>query len=212
MRRILTIILFFLLALLLIQDCHDKYSHHRRLCKGLLMPAVIAIYFLNMHSFSWLQLAAMISGWLGDLFLLRDEKPFFTAGCLAFMAGHIFYGILYFHEIDLNLMPRVLMAGAAVYVLYAALIYRKLRPHIPSDFKGYARFYMFFITLMSFTALMRLHSVPFESWILTWIGSMVFMVSDTLVAFEKFVRPDLKGVMETYVPAQVLLMMGEAVH
>lgn len=41
---------------------------------------------------------------------------------------------------------------------------------------------------------------------------MVFMVSDTLVAFEKFVNPDLKGVMETYVPAQMLLMCGAAVH
>ena len=193
-------------------DCYQKYHHQKRWFKGLLMPVIMVLYTFLFKEFRILQMLAMIAGWLGDLFLLRDEKPYFIAGCLSFMAGHILYGILYVQEIDLSLMPRPLLLSGAVYMLYAALVYRRLKSYIPSDFKGYALFYMFFITLMSFTALMRLGSVPQGSWLLIWIGSLVFMVSDTLVAFEKFVNPDLKGVMETYVPAQLLLMYGAAVH
>lgn len=212
MKQILTILLLAADAVFLLLDCRAKYAHRKRPFKGWLMPVIMVIYFLNMRTFSLLQLLAMIGGWLGDLFLLKDEKPYFTAGCLSFMAGHIAYGVLYFTQIDLRAMPPALLLGALIYILYAALIYRRLRPSIPVDFRGYAVFYMIFITLMSFLALLRFHSVNTPSWLLTWIGSMCFMVSDTLVAFEKFEKPELRGVMETYVPAQVLLMFGSALY
>jgi uncharacterized membrane protein YhhN len=212
MRTFLIGLLFVLEGIFLILDCRQKYHHQKRWFKGLLMPVVIVLYTFLFHTFQPLQMLGMIGGWLGDLFLLREEKPYFLAGCLSFMAGHIFYGVLYLHEIRLAVFPLWSLLAVPVYVCYALGVYHHLKPHIPSDFRIYAFLYMFFITLMSFTALCRIRSVPMLSWSLTWIGSLVFMASDTLVAYEKFVNPEVRGIIETYVPAQVLLMLGAAVH
>jgi len=64
---------------------------------------------------------------------------------------------------------------------------------------------------MSAMALNRYKAVSFKSFYIVFSGSLLFVISDTLIALDKFLMPipnDRIFVMSTYIVAQFLIMKG----
>jgi uncharacterized membrane protein YhhN len=71
--------------------------------------------------------------------------------------------------------------------------------------------YMTALQAMSAMALNRLKAVNSSSYFLVFSGSVLFVISDTLIAIDKFLTPvkcDQILIMSTYIVAQYLIMKG----
>lgn len=207
----MTIILSIALLLLWFFDLYAKYNGHKRYTKPLLLPCIILLYLwlsYTMHKqIHILEIIALLSGWAGDVFLLSRKDSFLLAGLISFLAGHIVYLILFF-SFYLPTISVTTLCAIILYGIYGFILYKRIVPHVPLKFQIPVIIYLFVILSMSCAAGLLYQNVHFLSWLLIWSGSLLFVASDTLVAIEKFINPDIHGVMELYVPAQVLIMIG----
>lgn len=193
-------------------DLHHKYHGSRRWSKGLLMPCTALIYVLFClllhHHPDLFLLCGLMAGWIGDLFLLKDDDPHFVVGLVSFLLGHVFYSIHFLHVIQPSHVPALVFLSLPVYTAYACMIMRGLWPGMEKKLHLPCVIYLCVIAFMSFCALCSLSVHPSAGSALAFVGSIIFVISDTLVAWERFGNPDIHGVMETYVPAQYLIMLG----
>lgn len=207
----MTIILSTALLLLWFYDLYAKYSGYKRFSKSLLLPCIILLYVYLLHTLHkqvhLLEIIALLFGWAGDVLLLSKKDSFLLAGLLSFLAGHVVYLVLFF-SFYLPTISVTTLCAIILYGIYGFILYKRIVPHVPLKFQIPVIIYLFVILSMSCAAGLLYQNVHFLSWLLIWSGSLLFVASDTLVAIEKFINPDVRGVMELYVPAQVLLMMG----
>ena len=72
--------------------------------------------------------------------------------------------------------------------------------------------YMLVIITMSVCAFLRFSTVSTRSALLAFTGSVLFVVSDLVLAFHNFKRDrgtrEAAFIMITYIPAQLLIMLG----
>ena len=65
--------------------------------------------------------------------------------------------------------------------------------------------------LMSYSSLLRIWEVPLNAFLPTFLGSILFIISDSLIAVRKFKRK-FKGIgvviVVTYITAQLLIISG----
>ena len=207
----MTIILSIALLLLWFFDLYAKYNGHKRYTKPLLLPCIILLYLwlsYTMHKqIHILEIIALLLGWAGDVLLLSKKDSFLLAGLLSFLAGHVVYLALFF-SFYLPTFSFTTICAVVLYGIYGWILYKRIVPHVPHIFQIPVIVYLFVILSMSCAAGLLYQNVHFLSWLLIWSGSLLFVASDTLVAIEKFMNPDIHGVMELYVPAQVLIMIG----
>lgn len=209
----LSLFMFLLLFLFFCwgMDLIQKYGGRPRFTKPLLVPLIMCIYIMlcirNGRQVHMTACAAMAAGWLGDVFLMfRNEKCFLT-GLFSFLAGHIMYAAV-FLTVSVPKADWRTAACVFLYAIYAMTIFRRLAGSVKAGLRIPVLLYVIIILFMSLSAGLLHGHVSFECWLLLWGGSLLFVISDTLVAVEKFLNPHVHGVMETYVPAQLLLMLG----
>jgi len=95
--------------------------------------------------------------------------------------------------------------------MYGFVIYILLFNHIDLVLKIAVFVYMIALLGMSAMALNRYKTVSSVSFNLVFYGSLLFVISDTLIALNKFLIPipnDRIFVMSTYIAAQYLMMRG----
>ena len=185
----------------------DKWS------KPLLMPLLALTYWLAVRgsgSFEFYLVIGLLCGFLGDTFLIGTSDKFFTCGLLAFLAGHIFYILLYLgHFVLGDMTPVGIIVPAALYALLLWQIVKRLFPSLKKQDKPGVTVYMIVILLMSFTALQL--ALATQNWC-PFAGSLLFITSDTMLAFQNFkFRPtpfSRVAIMSTYLLAQMLITFG----
>jgi uncharacterized membrane protein YhhN len=183
--------------------------------KPLLIPALI-LYLAISKTFTPgknLLLAGLIFSWLGDLFLLFENSNslFFIFGLIAFLATHIFY-IVYFLKIKspaasfLYKKPLVILLVLG----YGATLLFFLYPHL-NDLKLPVTVYATVICLMLLCSLHVYLKVNAPANLLYIFGALLFVLSDSLLALNKFYRPFKSagmGIMLTYCAAQYFIVKG----
>lgn len=149
---------------------------------------------------------------LGDYFLALEGEQTFLLGLGSFLLGHIGYVILFLPIGRPAALP-LGVAGAAVLLVavtaFAFYVARAILPRVEAGMKGPVIAYIAVIFAMGITA------TAFNS-LLIVIGAVLFMISDALIAYEKFVlgytaaARQLIGpaVWVTYYGAQLALMFG----
>jgi len=214
-----------ILIIYIIISIVDVYSLQKRnkkvefLTKPLLMPLLILYYIfqLNLIGIDSLIVLALIGGWLGDIFLMweNDEKKFML-GMVSFLLGHIFYIISFLIGIGSNFLAFPIWGLLLILpiVINLVLTFPKFKNHL-GDFKIPVFVYMIVIIIMHFTAILRLAVLEFfnPSFYLVWLGSMLFIVSDSLIAIRAFNKEfDYPGkailAMITYILAQYFIVQG----
>ena len=187
--------------------------------KPLMMP-LLALYYavssIQMNEFDWLIVAALLAGCAGDTFLmLKGNENYFLLGMVSFLLGHIFYIISFILSMgtDIVLMS---IAGPLLFIPVLVILYFTF-PRFKDkmgDYKIPVYVYMVAILLMHVFAILRGTQYPLycSCFILTYIGSILFILSDSLIAVDKFGEkkiPRIRSyIMETYILGQFLITMG----
>ncbi len=129
---------------------------------------------------------------LGDIFLLRPDRAFLL-GLVAFLVGHLFY-IVGFNSSPFRWNALFLLPLAAVMLigfLIGRHILRGLRRGVTySRMKAPILGYMTVISLMLLSALACFYRPgwPFLAAVLSSAGALSFLLSDSILASDRFVR------------------------
>lgn len=188
----------------------------RKITKCLLMPLLL-VAFLG-AGFSWTFVAAIMLCWLGDVALLRKQEPlFFRLGLVGFLLGHVFYAITFLNWVmrrghagigsGLNIPALIASIIIAVPLCWAILklVDASVEMRVP------VAAYTVVILAMAITSLQLMLAMPPGAASLIFAGSLVFMLSDTVMAYLLFHgQPRYFNVitMIPYILAQFLIVLG----
>lgn len=160
-------------------------------------------------------LAAFVFSWTGDILLMFDaaSERFFYAGVGGFFLAQLAYIHIFVRYsenggkgyLQRNPLPGLLFIG------YASGFCYLLYPGLEGPMKPIILIYALSLITMSMTALNRHARVNHRSFLLVFIGSILFVLSDSMIAFNRFlVEFRMAGfwIMVTYITAQYLIMRG----
>lgn len=186
-------------------DSYASEHHGKRYGKVCLMPLLEGMLWMNDRKEILLYLALLMC-WAGDLFLIHKNPKRNMAGMFCFLAGHLFYACLFASQIT-TVSVSYIITGIVIYGCFAGFYFMKIWSNASRKLKVPSSIYMMTIIVMSLLSFLSLSSGKTGSWI-TWTGTFLFLISDTLISDQLFRHLPQKGVMETYGPAQLLIVIG----
>ena len=185
------------------------------LVKPLLIPVLILllIYTKVDNKEKWWLLTGLFFSFLGDVFLLYESRKalFFILGLASFLITHICY-IIYFLKIKstqtslLRQQPWL----AALVAGYGCSLVMLLYPGL-GDLKMPVIIYAAVICSMLLCSLHVFYKTGRPSNVYFVAGAMLFVISDSLLAVNKFFSPFPSAgilIMLTYCAAQFFIVMG----
>ena len=183
-----------------------------RVFKFCLMPLLLIYYVAAClkagRSPSALIMLALAFGFGGD-FLLEMGAKWFPVGTLSFLLGHIFYVIAFLIPVRWSAVSPIVWVLLAVYIAYGAFMLTNLfKTPAAYELRHVLIVYLAALVSLSVSALLRSTYVNSKSFVIVYIGSLLFLLSDTILAFSQFQEKSRHGVMITYTAAQFLLIFG----
>ena len=188
----------------------------RRITKPAAMLALL-VWFTQQGAWQgvlWWFGMGLVFSLAGDIFLLLPVR-LFPAGALSFLTAHVFY------IIGLNQTPPavtwqnllLLAAVAVIAFLFARKFFRSLKRRHSKRLKALIIVYMLGISTMLLSALMTPLRPGWPAAAAAWTvsGALLFFISDSILAWNKFIRPLKYGnllVMITYLLGQLGIVTG----
>jgi uncharacterized membrane protein YhhN len=156
--------------------------------------------------------AALIFSWLGDSLLIFSDYNglFFIAGLIAFLIAHIVYIIMNLNFVNDGNSKLVFKWPALFFIAYGILVFSQLVENLGLLTLPVA-IYTSVICIMGITAYGRIGRTSNADYRLVIGGAISFIISDSLLAFNKFGAPIGNAgfwVMITYLGGQLLLVQG----
>jgi uncharacterized membrane protein YhhN len=192
------------------------------ICKPLIM-IFLGVYYLSSVEVEHRSMAVAVAVFfslLGDVLLMLQIKSehFFVFGLASFLVAQMFYIFAYrqhrleSHPDELQGVQRirlafpVILAGSGlVFILYPSLGSLRIPVVV----------YSVVIVTMVLNALFRYGRTGTKSFWMVFIGAVLFMISDSTIAINKFLKPVNAAefiVMSTYITAQYLIIEGLVTH
>jgi len=173
------------------------------------MPALLVFYFLAAEHILFLVVSALVFSWAGDILLINKDKPvFFKLGLAAFLVSHVFYIIAFLGLAgSINTLALIISIVIAVPATLAILKLLNAGKQMKIPVAAYA----VVIMLMSMAALQLMLARPGFSGILIFAASLVYLFSDSYMAYLLFhSKPKYFNVvtMIPYIIAQGGIIMG----
>jgi uncharacterized membrane protein YhhN len=188
-----------------------RWEWPRRISKALLAPLLLGYYTAGAEHFLFTVFLAGTLSWLGDIFLIRTNKIIlFNLGLLSFLLGHLCYirSLLYFTG-NINLVALIITLAAAILLGFAA--FRFIRPEKADVLPFVVYGTVLLGTVISSCCLLFSHADLRGA--AAFIGSLCFLVSDTILGYGHFRKRDRiynLPVMLTYIAAQTCLILNLA--
>jgi uncharacterized membrane protein YhhN len=174
--------------------------------KPLIMAGLTGFYISTEQRQNHVFLLALIFAMLGDIFLLFEDEMFFIIGLVSFLLMQWCYVFVF--KADLQKPDTSKRAVITVLFALSALILFFVWPDL-GEMKLPVSFYVFSIlTMVSFSIVRNQHIKGYRQ---VAAGALLFMVSDTLLAFNKFAVPIPFApylIMSTYMAAQYFIVTG----
>ena len=176
-----------------------------------LLMVLLAGYFLSIvntqkGNLKYVLLLALFFSWLGDCFLIyKEDTLFFMLGLGSFLLAHIAY-IVSFIKFKKVITYPAITSLVVVFIIYTLVLMYVLWSGL-GQMKIPVVIYAIVLTLMGITGVV--HNIRVN--ILPVIGVVLFIISDSLIAYTKFVGPlYVSGllIMATYIMAQFLIIQG----
>ena len=177
--------------------------------KLLLTPILLLIYLTAGEDLKIPVILALVFCFLGDLFL--EFPKYLILGLSAFLVGHVFYAVEFLSDITvISKLPWWMFLFTIVYIAYGITLNSRLS--IP-DLKKKTAVYIYTVIILiaSFLSLLRFNSVSVYSFWIVLIGTLLFIFSDSILAFNRFKRRSPYGsvcLMAAYGAAQLLIVLG----
>jgi uncharacterized membrane protein YhhN len=153
--------------------------------------------------------AGLLFSLAGDVFLMLPRDRF-VAGLACFLVAHLLYIAAFAPRPSTLAAPLVL----AVLLAYGGWLMRALWPHL-GGLRAPVAVYAAALLVMAWQAAERWATVGTTSALLAVIGAGLFVASDSLLAWQRFVRPVCHGealVLGTYFAAQWLIALSVTPH
>ena len=213
--NLLTFIYFIIGTLFLIFENNPSYIPAFTL-KIVMIPVLAAIFVINLRtgldSLHKLILAGLFFSWAGDglLEIPNQTADLFIPGLISFLLAHIMYLLAFFLTIGENfinkrglglLIPVSLFGAGIIFYLYNDL----------GDMMIPVTIYTVVILTMVTGAINRLKKVNVVSFWLVLAGAILFLISDSALAINKFGHPFPGSsivIMSTYLLAQYFIVTG----
>ncbi|MCE4562969.1 lysoplasmalogenase [Maribellus sp. CM-23] len=188
--------------------------------KPLIMIWIAGFFFLHAKGIDKTvrKLAGLgfLASWGGDVLLMftSDNELFFILGIASFLAAQVFYAFLFLRTIEISGKKSFLKKQPVwmiPYIAFGLIVYIVLFPHLDAVLKVAVLVYLIAILIMASTALNRYGNGHPVSFTLVFSGALLFVLSDTLIAANKFLMAIPLGgllIMTTYIAAQYLIMTG----
>ncbi len=178
MTTVLSIIAF-ISAIITIYAKMRENNSLQYIFKPLTMLAIILLAILNVSSpptfYQKMIITGLIFSTVGDVFLIDSKR--FIQGLLSFLLAHICFIIAFFSTPNL---PSVIF-----YLAYVAFFLSILWKHL-DNLKIPVIVYSLALALMSWFALSRYFGLNDHKSLFAFLGSISFIASDSLLAFNKF--------------------------
>jgi len=215
MKKTIWITQFLLVLLVNLIAVYSNSESLQFITKPLLMP-LLAIYLLlrtntiNSNLKGWIFLALFFS-WAGDIFLLFEERGsnFFLFGLSAFLVAQVFY-IVFFHNIRMREYIRGNALLLLLVIVYYSILINVLSPYL-GNMKLPVRIYGVVLSFMVMLAMHTMLGKNKKAALWMTMGAILFVVSDSLLAFNKFFSPFNNAgviIMLTYGLAQLFITEG----
>jgi uncharacterized membrane protein YhhN len=215
MKNKITSVLYFLIAVLFMMTGHLESWVPGFILKSLIIPVLIVMFLTNvkvngnrLHKF---MLAGLFFSWAGDVLLEvpMEYGDLFVPGLLGFMLAQAMYLTAFFTAPGPNILKKKPLFAAPALVYGAVLVYF-LSPGLGA-MKIPVLIYATVIMTMLCGAVNRYYKVNSTSYWLVLAGAILFVFSDSGIAFSKFIH-SFRGssifIMSTYVVAQYLIVVG----
>ncbi|WP_456439945.1 lysoplasmalogenase [Psychroserpens sp.] len=181
--------------------------------KPLIVLSLLIFFFtrnqLLDNTIKTLMILALVFSLIGDVALLFDtiNPNYFIIGLASFLLAHAMYVSVFLKQRDKTKKPLgfiLLMLG------YAALLFYVLKDGL-GDLLIPVVIYMTVILSMSTSAFLRQKHNNITSYKWVFIGAILFMLSDSILAIDKFYQPLTLSsiwIMLTYALAQYCIVIG----
>jgi uncharacterized membrane protein YhhN len=183
--------------------------------KPLILPILMVIVtFSENFSTKKILLTALLFSWIGDIILLFSDKGelYFIFGLVSFLVSHLVYIVLFNKQQTTRENDNKVQFWLGVFLIlgYFTFMIFTLFPKL-GPLKIPVLVYAIVITTMLFFAFKGSlnWSIPANKYI--FIGAIVFVSSDSVLAFNKFYAPIEHAsfyIMATYCLAQYLIVKG----
>lgn len=181
--------------------------------KPLIVVSLLIFFFSQSQGFHkklrTLMILALVFSLIGDIALLFDDgnSNYFIIGLVSFLLAHVMYIAVFLRERDSRKSP----VGFVVSLfIYAALLFYMLKDGL-GDLLLPVIIYMIVILSMSTSAFMRNKYTDITNYNWVFIGAMLFMISDSILALDKFYQTfklSSISIMLTYALAQYCIVIG----
>jgi uncharacterized membrane protein YhhN len=184
------------------------YNHHNVISiifKPITMVLIISMLFTNgnnLEGFTLFVFWGLMFSLLGDIMLLKPWYKF-ELGLAAFLVGHIFYftAFISYKGMDWDILPLLPLIGFALW------LFRMIKPHLGKLLIPVGS-YMSVILLMVWQGMGFWLSEKNTFGLLIGSGTFIFCVSDSILAYQRFMRRFKCGntlILVTYYIAQYLI-------
>lgn len=178
----------------------------------------LAFYFLSFKKKDLKKsvLTALFFSWLGDLFLMFQQvnELFFIVGLLSFLIAHIAYIVGFASSINhYYLLQRKPWLLGLIFIYEAIFLY--LISSNLNELLIPVVLYATVICVMLIFAMMRFKNVTKFSFWITFIGAMLFVLSDSTIAINKFLQPFSLAyplIIALYATGQYLIVKGLVIN
>ena len=204
---------FLLLALLHLYAVYANLPNLRFFTKPLICLSLIFILYKETglkKNIEKLTAVGLFFGCLGDIFLMLHDM--FVAGLASFLIGHILYVIAFSKQTNAKALSKhksyILIAG--ILASYSYYLYGILQPSL-GPLKVPVILYILVIAAMAFFAYTRRYQTNSLSFIISLVGALLFIFSDSILAINKFVAYLANSglyIMSSYILAQYFITLG----
>jgi uncharacterized membrane protein YhhN len=211
--KIFTIIFAIIVILELIFGSFESYIYWHYFTKPAIVITLLLFFIFNAAHLSffikYVTLMALFFSLLGDVLLMfvSNSEQFFIAGLVSFLLAHIMYILVFLRDRNSkrNSVPFIILL-----LLYATGLFYLIKDGLGAMLIPVS-VYMTVILIMATTAFMRKGFVLNRGYLLVFIGAIFFMISDSLLATNKFYTTlpfSNVSIMTTYAIAQFLIVSG----
>lgn len=199
------LVIIFLLIVTSISAKQFRKEKLYMVVKPLTMLFIIALPLLEVReeysTYAYLIITGLILSLLGDLFLLFPDK-YFNNGLYSFLVAHILYIMAFNQKVDEHCF-----GITSVVIVFIIVVIKVLAPKLGA-MKYPVILYILVISAMLYSGVnvdRQLGTITFVS-----IGAILFTISDTVLAFNKFYKKISFAepiILSTYFVAQLLFAL-----
>jgi len=205
-------IVFSILYLIVLFTGHENLDLY---LKPALIPLLgFGVYFHPKFLSRRILLNALIFSWIGDVILIFADiaEIYFILGLVSFLIAHITYCVLFNKQIigEIQINKVLFGLGSLVIAFYLTAIILVLMPNL-GDLKIPVIVYAAVISTMLLFAFNGYLIWKKPGALYIFLGAITFVISDSILAFDKFHAPIEKSsffIMLTYLVAQYLIVVG----